>query len=103
MPAPASASVAPKSQIVPWSASLRLIAPLAVFKAIVLLMVYWSLVLIPLPFDRSAFEWPAGKPISSELAYRTWDAEHYLYISLNGYHDELQRGFYPLWPAMIYV
>lgn len=50
------------------------------------------------------FHWPENKEISRAERFMTWDGEHYLYLSANGYKaGSMSNAFYPLWPALIYA
>lgn len=48
------------------------------------------------------FHWPENKKPGLAERFMTWDGEHYLYLSANGYKaDSMSDAFYPLWPALI--
>jgi hypothetical protein len=97
----------PRDSSPPWSASLRLIGPLAAFKLFLLLLVYWSLILIPMPFNRESYHlnyhWPPDAPLTLQSAYETWDAQMYLTISGQGYEQVRLRNMHPLWPLVIHT
>jgi hypothetical protein len=43
------------------------------------------------------FHWPPDDPPSLISAYKTWDANHYLFLSERGYQpDTMSSAFYPL-------
>src|SRR5665213_81513 len=70
------------------------------------------LVIIGLGFKLFTFQWqnyganfyyPAGGP-SLTAAFKTWDAQHYLFLSKYGYSDHLASGvFYPFFPFLIHL
>ncbi|MBI3553625.1 MAG: hypothetical protein HY077_14100 [Elusimicrobia bacterium] len=48
------------------------------------------------------FHWPLDAAPSFASLFRTWDAQHFLYLSQNGYQPgALSNNFYPLWPLLI--
>jgi hypothetical protein len=50
----------------------------------------------------SNFRWPPDEPPSLISAYKTWDGNHYLYLSEMGYRPgSISNAFYPLWPICI--
>lgn len=50
------------------------------------------------------FHWPENKVPSTQEKMSTWDGEHYLFLSQNGYlKDQPSNAFYPLWPMTIYA
>ncbi len=59
-----------------------------------------------LPFGKvyyySNFVYPPGEEISLKSAYKTWDAQHYLFLSEKGYKKgNFSDSFYPLFPNII--
>lgn len=50
------------------------------------------------------FSWPPGEPPAPVSMLKTWDAQHYLYLSEHGYHaGERSIAFFPLWPLAIHI
>lgn len=50
------------------------------------------------------FIYPPGESASLKTAYKTWDAQHFLYISEKGYHKgNDSNAFSPLYPLLIFV
>ncbi|MCG3196126.1 MAG: hypothetical protein GHCLOJNM_00597 [bacterium] len=87
---------------------LRVLAPLAVLKIFLLVLVIYSLRLFPLIFSeenyRANFHWPVSAPSEPSRMYRTWDSEHFIYLSEEGYHaGEPSVARFPLWPLCIRV
>ncbi len=87
-------------------ASLRLLLPLVVLKLFLLALVIYSLRLFPLIFSeenyRANFHWPMNAPSEPSRMYRTWDSEHFIYLSEEGYHaGEPSIAHFPLWPLCI--
>lgn len=61
-----------------------------------------------LPFNTASyfanFHYPEESPVTLKEAFKTWDAQHYLYLSEQGYkpnHDS--NAFYPLFPFLIHL
>jgi hypothetical protein len=59
-----------------------------------------------LPFNSKTyfgnFHYPTGEKISLASAYKTWDAQHYLFLSQQGYKPNSESNrFFPLLPAGI--
>jgi len=61
-----------------------------------------------IPFNKvsyeSNFKTFANEPISLSSAFKTWDAQHYIFLSKNGYQKNNQSDrFYPLLPLAIKI
>ncbi len=61
-----------------------------------------------LPFNEkfftSNFIYPEDQKITTLTSLKTWDAQHYLYLSEQGYKkDQASNWFYPLYPALIAI
>lgn len=59
-----------------------------------------------LPFDHQAFQnsfhYPADSAAGWTSAYKTWDAQYYLYLAQKGYAPyQASNAFYPLFPLLI--
>lgn len=59
-----------------------------------------------LPFAKNyyyvSFIYPPNEKISLKSAFKTWDAQHYLFLSEQGYKpDNESNRFYPLFPMLI--
>jgi hypothetical protein len=59
-----------------------------------------------LPFNSKTyfanFSYPTGEKISLGSAFKTWDAQHYLFLSQQGYKPNIESDrFFPLLPAGI--
>lgn len=94
-----------------------LILKLALFKAIYLTLVSLAVLAYPSYFAVSQLEqvnsgWlplegpgaEAGKQGSFARHFATWDAAHYLSLSMGGYSPEMRAcAFYPLWPMLIRI
>jgi hypothetical protein len=85
---------------------VRLLAGIALGKASVLLLVFLAYNL--LPFFQGNFEVNFVDPLHPDVtlasAFSTWDAQHYLYLSENGYHaGQLSDAFFPLFPLLIHL
>jgi hypothetical protein len=84
----------------------RVAAPLAVYKILTTLFVLYSTRLLPPLFDvasfRANFHWPADEALTASVYFKTWDAQHYLYLSAFGYLPGAESiRFFPLWPWLI--
>ncbi len=73
----------------------------------------WTLVLIFLAFNllpfavnyySANFHYPTSQRVGLHTAYKTWDAEHYLFLAEKGYaKGQESNRFYPLFPFLIRV
>ncbi len=67
----------------------RLLLPLLSYKVYLLALVYLTFQLLPSIFATEIyhenFHWPPDDPPSLASAYKTWDGNHYLYLSEMGY------------------
>ena len=84
----------------------RLLASIAIGKASVLLLIFLAYNL--LPFFEANFQVNFVDPLHPDVtlasAFSTWDAQHYLYLSENGYHaGEISDAFFPLFPLLIHL
>lgn len=53
-------------------------------------------------FYKANFIYPTGEKISLFTSFKTWDAQHYLYLAQNGYQrNSISNAFYPLYPLLI--
>src|SRR5439155_9936318 len=89
-------------------ANARLIYPLLAYKFFILWLVLASAQLLPNSFSfdgfNANFRWPEDKEPGLDERFMTWDGEHYLYLSQNGYHaGSPSAAFFPLWPALIWL
>jgi hypothetical protein len=78
----------------------------ALVKAAVLLVVFLTYELLPFNTAnfRANFVDPLRRTVSLATAYTTWDGQHYLYLSENGYHaGEISAAFFPLYPLLIHL
>ncbi len=84
-----------------------LIVIAVVFKLVMFLVVYLASNLLPIcePLYSKDFVYPPHENINAATAFKTWDAMHYLFLSENGYPNDMQMSdaFYPLYPFLIYV
>jgi hypothetical protein len=84
----------------------RLLWPLFLYKVYLLVLVYLVSQLLPSAFATEIyydnFRWPPDAPPTWASAYKTWDGNHYLYLSEMGYQPgAISNAFYPLWPICI--
>ncbi len=84
----------------------KLLLPLLLYRVYLLLFVYLAVQLLPPIFATEIysanFHWPPDDPPSWVSAYKTWDGNHYLFLSEQGYQrDTMPSAFYPLWPLLI--
>src|ERR1035437_5578958 len=75
-------------------------------KVTVILLIFFAFNL--LPFNSNVysqnFSYPKGEKISLASAYKTWDAQHYLFLSQQGYKPNNQSDrFFPVLPFSIAV
>lgn len=53
-------------------------------------------------FYKANFVYPPQEKITLFTSLKTWDAQHYLYLSEKGYHkNDISIAFYPLYPLLI--
>jgi len=84
----------------------RLLLPLLSYKVYLLALVYLTFQLLPSIFATEIyyenFHWPPDDPPSLASAYKTWDGNHYLYLSEMGYQPgAISNALNPLWPICI--
>lgn len=75
-------------------------------KISVLLLVFLAFSLLPFgeKYYYPNFVYPLHSPITLQTAFKTWDAQHYLYISEKGYKiGNDSNAFPPLFPFVIYL
>lgn len=85
-------------------------------RKIIFLIIIWKIAVISiaflaislLPFNetvfRSNFVYPKNQKITLFSSLKTWDAQHFLYLSEVGYKpDQISNGFYPLYPLTIKI
>ncbi len=63
---------------------------------------------IILPFNQeyyhANFIYPTGEKVNIFTSFKTWDAQHYLYLSEIGYKkNNVSNAFYPLYPFLISI
>lgn len=80
---------------------------LCLYKITFVCIVLWTTGLAPF-YDpiahRELSHWPPGDEPTLASRFATWDAAHYLHLSVHGYQkDDKSCAFYPLWPALIRV
>ncbi|HLY64914.1 MAG TPA: hypothetical protein VKU60_05215 [Chloroflexota bacterium] len=103
-PSDSSPSSSPTPSTLPPTPSL--LATLLAIKLTVLLLVFLAYALLPFFTDNYAINFvdPAYEEPSLASAFSTWDAQHYLYLSENGYHPgQMSNAFFPLLPALIHL
>jgi hypothetical protein len=50
------------------------------------------------------FHYPQNEPVTLQTAFKTWDSQHYLFLSQFGYKpDQYSNGFFPLFPLLIRI
>ncbi len=87
-------------------AGRRLAASLIGGRLLQHLVILASFLLLPQIFQvanyRDNFHWPPDEPPSIFSAWKTWDAQHYLYLSDHAYEPgHPSVALYPLWPWVI--
>lgn len=87
-------------------AGRRLAATLVGGRLLQHLVILASFFLLPPMFRadnyRNNFHWPPDEPPSIVSAWKTWDAQHYLYLSQHPYEPgHVSVALYPLWPWLI--
>jgi hypothetical protein len=84
----------------------QLLATIAIAKLAVLFVIF--LAYSRLPFWTGNFQInfvdPAFRDSGLARAFSTWDAQHYLFLSENGYHaGQASDAFFPLFPFLIHL
>jgi hypothetical protein len=86
----------------PWSSTLRLAAPLALYRVGMLLLVKLGIMMLPMAFSRVSTEQVDGRHVSYLEACWTWDSYNYWLISQFGYAGRAGLNhFFPLWPGCL--
>jgi hypothetical protein len=90
------------------SKSIELILPLIFYSLITYTLIDMSLILLPSAFNynsyRINFHWPPIEESPRVTAFKTYDGNHYLFLSQSGYvKDSPSNAFYPLWPFLIRI
>lgn len=73
------------------------------FKLITFFIILLAYHLLPFnkDFYRANFIYPPNETITLKTAYKTWDAQHYLYLIEKGYQDKsISIAFFPLFPLI---
>ncbi len=83
-------------------------------KRVIFIILTWKIAIVLIaflaigffPFNektfRTNFVYPKSQKITLLSSLKTWDAQHYLYLSEAGYKpDQISNGFYPLYPFTI--
>jgi len=86
--------------------ALRLAATLLGARALQLVVILAFFFLFPPIFQvqnyRDNFHWPQDEAPTLASAFKTWDAQHYLYLSQHAYEPgHVSVALYPLWPWAI--
>jgi len=76
------------------------------YKLFLLWLVLIAAKLVPGMFSTPAytanFHWPEAKAPGLEERFKTWDSQHYIYLSNHGYKaGSPSTAFFPLWPGLI--
>lgn len=82
----------------------KLVLIILLFKITIFLVIFLGYIF--LPFNgycyRANFTYPAGEEIGLGTAFKTWDAQHYLFLAEKGYSpDQMSNAFSPLYPFLI--
>ncbi|MBV8085020.1 MAG: glycosyltransferase family 39 protein [Chloroflexi bacterium] len=99
----AAARMRPRGDVVQWG---QLVAQLLVAKLTVVLVVFLAYKLLPFASDIQAqhFVDPAHDYSPLEVAFSTWDGQHFLFLSEAGYAPNQQSDIqFPLFPALIHL
>ncbi|GFO70443.1 hypothetical protein GMLC_40220 [Geomonas limicola] len=82
--------------------SLVVITLLVKVAILVLIGASWYLVPFSFAGHDANFVYPIGEPAWLASAFKTWDANHYLYVADNWYSPfHIGNAFYPLFPLLI--
>ncbi len=84
----------------------RLVLPFIAYKLFFFGVILLSQFLLPVFFSMEAyqrnFHFPEDAQPTRSCMYKTWDGQHYLYVSEFGYREgTMSTAFYPLWPFLI--
>jgi hypothetical protein len=90
------------------SRSIRLLLPLVFYALFTYILIDMSLTLLPGAFNTDSykitFHWPPSEEPTLRTSLKTYDGEHYLFLSRYGYiRGSSSNAFYPLWPFLIRV
>jgi len=82
----------------------QLISIILLVKVIILGIIAVAYYFVPFNYENyhDNFLIEPDKPVSLEAAYTSWDAQHYLKLSQDGYKlNQRSNAFYPLYPILI--
>lgn len=82
----------------------KLLLSIISIKATTLLIIFFAFSLFPFAknFYYSNFVYPPQESLSVKTAYKTWDAQHYLYLVERGYSANKESNrFFPLFPLFV--
>ncbi len=85
-----------------------LVFPLIVYKISLMVVIVFSQFLLPVIFSdvlyQRNFHFPKDAQPTRSSMFKTWDGQHYLFLSEYGYRpDVMPTAFYPLWPFLIRI
>lgn len=84
-------------RVLATAAAVRLVS-LAAIPAV------YALVPFSTPHHDANFVYPIGEEASLGSAFKTWDANHYLFVAEQGYRPyHISNAFYPLYPFLVRV
>ena len=78
-------------------------------KLVIFSLVMGSATLSPENFNltqhQANFHWPVDEPVGRSTHFKTWDAQHFLFLAEEGYAEARSntQAFYPLWPLLIRI
>lgn len=82
----------------------NIIALILITKIWIFLLIILSYYLLPFAkhYYRANFIYPPNEPITLKSAFKTWDGQHYTYLSEQGYvRGAVSNAFPPLFPSLI--
>ena len=84
----------------------KVICIFLLYKISFLIIVYFSFNMLPFSVGHfnANLHYPKNEPVTFLTTLKTWDGQHYHYLSDIGYgHNQMSNAFYPLFPLLISV
>lgn len=84
----------------------KLVLTVLLSKALIFLIIFLGYNFLPFNnyMHGANFTYPAGEGVNLSAAFKTWDAQHYLFLAERGYSpNQMSNAFSPLFPFLIKI